>query len=129
MIDSYLREVNPYSSAYKQMHEVIEEQEFNHLKDGSDLKKISMYFKRDAADDPRRYNIPKIGEIAVIFDGENGQPVVSDFMVHSKTDNNELTSSTLNMLSQNCDPMVYPLFFLHGEPGWRPGIEHTTVKS
>ena len=128
MIDSYLREVNPYSSAYKQMHEVIEEQELNCLKDGIVRKKISMYFKRDATEDPRRYNIPKIGEIAVIFDGENGQPVVSDFMVHSKTETNEFTSSTLNMLSQNCDPMVYPLLFLHGEPGWRPQIEHAILK-
>jgi hypothetical protein len=108
------------------MHEVMEEQELNHLKDGIPLKQISMFFKRETADDPRRYNIPKAGEIAVIFDGENGEPVVSDFMVHSKTENN--STKNLNMLRQNCDPMVYPLIFLNGEPGWRPEIEHTTIK-
>ena len=84
------------------------------------------------SDDLRRYNIPKIEEIfrceAVIFDGENGQPTVSDFMVNSKTDDNEYISSKLNMLSQNCDPMIYPLIFFNGEPGWRPDIEHTTIK-
>jgi hypothetical protein len=63
LIDSYLRDVNPYSSAYKHMHEVIEEQELNCLKDGIACKKISMYFKRDATEGPRRYNIPKIGTL------------------------------------------------------------------
>ena len=120
--------MNPYSAAFKQMHELINEQELNHLKTGIVVNKISMYFKRETSDDPRRYNIPKIGEIAVIFDGENGQPTVSDFMVHSKTDDNEYISSKLNMLSQNCDPMIYPLIFFNGESGWRPDIEHTTIK-
>jgi hypothetical protein len=99
------------------MHEVIEEPELNCLKDGIACKKISMYYKRDATEDPRGYNKSKIGEIAVISDGENGQPIVSDFMVHSKTETTEFTNITLNILSQNCDPIVYPLLFLHGEPG------------
>jgi hypothetical protein len=84
-----------------------------------------MYFKRETSDDPRRYNIPKAGEIAVFFDGENGEPFVSDFMVHSKTENN--STKNLNMLSQNCDPMVYPLM-LKDEPGWRADIEHASFK-
>jgi hypothetical protein len=84
------------------------------------------------SDDLRRYNIPKIGEIfrceAVIFDGENGQPTVSDFMVHSKTDDNEYITSKLKTLSQNCDPMIYPLIFFNGEPPRRPDIKHTKIK-
>jgi hypothetical protein len=36
------------------MHEVMEEKELNHLKDGIPLKQISMYFKRETSDDPRR---------------------------------------------------------------------------
>ena len=34
------------------------------------VKIFPVYFKRDATEDPRRYNKPKIGEIAIIFDGE-----------------------------------------------------------
>ena len=87
-----------------------------------------MVFKRESSDDPRRYNIPKVGEITVVFDGENGEPQASDFMIHPKQSNNQFLTSQLNMLSQNCDPMVYPLICFHGEPGWRPGIKHTTKK-
>ena len=110
------------------MHEVEKEQQLRHLQKGIPLKQLSTFFKRDTKDDPRRYNIPKIGEIAVIFDGENGEPNLADFMIQPKTANNAFVTSELHMLSQNCDPMVYPLIFFHGEPGWRPGIEHTTKK-
>jgi hypothetical protein len=109
------------------MHEVVEEQEIRHLEEGIPLKNISMFFKRNSSNDPRRYNIPKIGEIAVIFDGENGEPYMEDFMIQPKVRNNEFITTKLSYLSQNADPMVYPLIFLHGEPGWRPGIEHTTI--
>ena len=57
-MDTYIREVNPYSAAFKQMHELMNEQELNHLKEGIAVKKISMYFKRETSDDPRRYHIP-----------------------------------------------------------------------
>ena len=49
------------------MHEVVEEQEMRHLEEGIPLKNISMFFKRHGSIDPRRYNKPKIGEIAVIL--------------------------------------------------------------
>ena len=110
------------------MHEVVEEQEISHLEDGIPLKNISMFFKRNSSNDPRRYNIPKIGEIAVNFDSENGEPHMEDFMIQPKIRNNEFITTKLSYLSQNADPMVYPLIFFHGEPGWRPGIEHTTIK-
>ena len=48
-----------------------------------------MAFKRHSNDDPRRYNVPKIGEIAVVFSGENGLPAENrDFEVFPKEDTN-----------------------------------------
>lgn len=128
LLDDYLREVNPYSNAYKQMYTVEKEQEMRLLRHGIPKRQISMYFKRETSDDPRRYNVPKVGEIAVIFDGENGEPNISDFVVQHKASTNEFKTSKLNILRQHCDPMVYPLLFFHGEPGLRIGIEHTTKK-
>jgi hypothetical protein len=83
-----------------------------------------MAFKRHSNDDPRRYNVPKIGEIAVVFSGENGLPPENrDFEVFPKETTNNRTTQ-LNLLSQNTDPMTYPLLFMRGEPGWRPGMVH-----
>ena len=105
------------------MHE-----EVRHMKQGIPLLNISMIFKRESSNHQRGYNIPKIGEIAVIFYGENGKPNLEDLMIQPKTNINEFVTTKLSVLSQNCDPMVYSLIFYHGEPGWRPGIEHTTIK-
>ena len=97
------------------MHEVVLEQELRHMEQGIPLKNIAMIFKRESSHDQRHYNIPKIGEIAVIFDGENGEPNIEDFMIQPKTNSNEFVTTKLSFLSQNCDPMVYLLIFYHGE--------------
>ena len=53
----------------------IEIEEENKAKaEGREMIKIHMAFKRNVSDDARRYNIPKIGEIAVVFTGEDGMP-------------------------------------------------------
>jgi hypothetical protein len=89
---------------------------------GQPVAHVSMIFKRHSSDDPRRYNVPKIGEIAVVFSGEDGMPPIKrDFQVFPKS---EHRTSTLSFLSEHVDPMTYPLLFLHGQPGWRPGMLH-----
>jgi hypothetical protein len=84
MLDKYLRQINPYCHAYKQMQDVQKEHELKALKEGIAIKKISMFFKKNTSVDQRRYNIPKIGEVAVVFDGEDGEPSASDIMIHPK---------------------------------------------
>jgi len=91
---------------------------------GREVVQVHMAFKRHSHDDPRRYNVPKIGEIAVVFSGENGLPPENrDFEVFPKETSANRTT-LLNLLSQNTDPMTYPLLFMRGEPGWRPGMVH-----
>jgi len=53
-------------------------------------------------------------------------PFDRDFLVYSKP-NVQLQSklSKLNILSSHVDPMVYPLLFPFGEPGWNIGLEHS----
>jgi hypothetical protein len=83
-----------------------------------------MAFKRHSSDDPRRYNIPKVGEIAVVFTGENGMPPEKrDFQVFPKNKDQHRVNK-MDILSEHVDPMTYPLLHIHGEPGWRPGLEH-----
>lgn len=72
-LDTYLRSVNIYYDSYKQMRKIEKEEEkANSL--GIQLPKIHMAFKKCSSDDPRRYNIPKLGEIAVVFTGDNRMP-------------------------------------------------------
>jgi hypothetical protein len=133
LLDKFLREVNPYYHAYKQMHEIEKDQELRNLKEGVPMKTVSMFFKNNSSDDIRRYNIPKIGEVAVVFNGEDGEPSTSELMVYpkynstnnfDKNTNSNFHLKNIKVINPNCDPMVYPIFFFYGEPGWRPGMEH-----
>jgi hypothetical protein len=112
-IDSILRNINPYAHAYRHLHD-IEKQ--NSVIDGPTIK---MIFRRSAGDDPRRYNLPKVGEIAAVFVGVNDEPPFErDIVVYPRDDQ----LRHISILSGNCDPMVYPLFFLLvsqvGALGW-----------
>ena len=92
---------------------------------------VSMFFKKSTTDDIRRYNIPKIGEVAVVFNGEDGEPSTNDIVIYPQNNpksNAAFSLQNMNIINQNCDPMVYPILFFHGEPGWRPGMEHNTTK-
>ena len=76
------------------------------------VKQISLYFKSCSSNDPNRYNIPKVGEIAAVLCGEDGASTTSDLRVYPKNENNHLFPlNKINILSEHCDPMVCPPFF------------------
>ncbi len=78
-------------------------------------------FTADNTRDKRRYNLPVVHEIAVVFVGENGeQPSKRDLVIYPNSEN----SRTISFLSHLKDPMVYPILFPKGELGWSPGMEH-----
>ena len=118
-LDIIFREINQYAHAYRHLHEVERQYSVDNC------PSIKMFFKRSVGDDPRRYNLPRVGEIAAVFVGENGEPPFErDIVVHPRGD--ELRH--ISILSGNCDPMVYPILFPYGEPGWRPGMDHLAEK-
>lgn len=62
-----------------------------------------MSFKRCSSDDPWRHNISKVGEVAVVFSGENGLPLTYiDFSVYA--------NETLFILI--CFPIINTIFQL-----------------
>ena len=67
------------------MRTVEIEEELRAKNEGREIVKVHMVFKRNVNDDKRRFNIPKIGEVAVIFTGEDGLPPTDiDFKVYPK---------------------------------------------
>ena len=123
-IDEIIRKYNPYYRSFKQLKQIEQEEEAKSITTGEPIPEIQMAFKKCASNDPRRYNLPTNGEVAVVFTGQDGLPPENrDFIVYPKNNNNN-TLTKLNILSENLDPMCYPLLQRHGEPGWRPGIQH-----
>ena len=90
---------------------------------------IKIFLKKTSGSDERRYNLPRNGEIAVVFVSEDGEPPIErDLVVYSRGGMGH-ERTTINHLSPNCDPMVYPLLFPNREPGWRPQIDHVKERA
>ena len=125
-LDEYLRQVNPYYHSYKQMWDIEKEEEEKANNQGIKPPSISLCFKSFKQSDNRRYNIPSASEIAAVFrDEDGGPPFEREFVVHSKPNPQSLNNiQKLNILSPHIDPMVYPLLFPCGEPGWSTHLEH-----
>ena len=89
--------------------------------EGRSVPTVSMAFSRDRNLDRKRYNLPTVDEIAMIFRSADGAPPFErDFRIYPRDPAHPLI--TLNILSHHLDPMTYVLFFPYGEPGWQPDI-------
>jgi hypothetical protein len=75
------------------MHQV--EQTQQEKEEGKQVTLVSMFFKKSTTDDIRRYNIPKIGEVAVVFNGEDGVPSTNDIVIYPQNNTNSNAAFSL----------------------------------
>jgi hypothetical protein len=66
-LDFLIRQINKYAEAYKMMREVELEEEQRAVKEGRSMNPISMILRSDRRVDLRRYNAPRINEVAIVF--------------------------------------------------------------
>ncbi|KAK7089794.1 hypothetical protein V1264_024238 [Littorina saxatilis] len=124
LLTNLINRTNPYAAAYKQMQQVEVEEEARALADNRTPSSVTMHILRGP--DQKRYNNPQQDELAVIFSSHDGAPPQErDIVVYPR---NELPKS-ISYMSANIDPMVYPLFFPHGELGWQCHMQHVPAYS
>jgi hypothetical protein len=115
-LDSLMRRENDYAKAYKMMREFEIEEENQSIKERRSIKPISMLIRTDRRNDQRRYNVPKINEVAMVFQNVDGEPPFErDIRIYSRSENK---TTNISILNENCDPMTYPILFPHCELGW-----------
>ncbi len=119
MLQTLMDNYSPYAAAYKYMHQVEEEQALCAALDNRIPTSVQMTIKKGK--DRRRYNEPTHDEVAAIFVGNDGAPPANrDFVVYPR----DQPYTNIKDISSNCDPMVYPLYFPRGDPGWIQGEQH-----
>ena len=115
-----LQRLNPFVAAYKQMHQIEQEEIERAATEQRSPSTVTMVIKKGK--DPRRYNEPRHDEVAAIFVGQNGAPPPDrDIIIYPHGHGPTLLSSW----SENCDPMVYPILFPSGDQGYRRDQQHT----
>ncbi|XP_065321170.1 uncharacterized protein LOC135928643 [Gordionus sp. m RMFG-2023] len=113
-LDILIRQINPYAISFQTLGEVEKAEEMKARLENRPISKVNKIFRRDRANDRRRFNIPNIDEVEMIFNNDDGEPPFErDVKVYPRNDDSNLV--ILNILSPNLDPMVYPLLFPYEE--------------
>ncbi|XP_057290273.1 uncharacterized protein LOC130612959 [Hydractinia symbiolongicarpus] len=119
IIQDVLNRDSPYAAAYSNMAEVEREETARVAAENRQPSVVSMVMRE--GNDRRRYNAPLHQEVAAIFVGNNGAPPAArDIVVYPR--NQPLRQ--IPYTSCNIDPMMYPILFPRGEPGWDPNMAH-----
>jgi hypothetical protein len=126
-LSEFMAENNPFAEACKMMFEVEKECLAEAALLGVEPPKISMAIVQDRNSDMRRYNAPKVNEVAVIFQNADGEPPLErDLLIHCKVnanDPNAKRTQRISILDPNLEAMVYPLLFPYGDQSWFPGLK------
>ena len=81
-IDSIIREYYPYIAAWKMIHEV-ESEKYNLCFSNTCIpKEVKMLFTRNDNFDKNRYDYATCNEVAVIFVGHNGKPLIETLLTN-----------------------------------------------
>lgn len=105
---------NPYAVAYQNAAEALNAELSSQVE-------VSLRFTDFVPMNSRTSNKPTAEEIAGLFSSVDGEPPGFRHVVsHYKQGGPKL----LSVLSPHCDPMLYPLLFPYGEPGWDPKMKH-----
>ncbi|XP_057310488.1 uncharacterized protein LOC130648452 [Hydractinia symbiolongicarpus] len=119
MLHTVMERESPFSAAFKNMFAVEMEENQRAVRENRPASQVTM--RMLAGGDRRRYNTPTQDEVAVVFVGEDGAPPTTrDIVIYPK----DRPLTNLSTMSANVDPMMYPVFFPRGDPGWYNNILH-----
>ncbi|TBU06647.1 helitron-like helicase [Hamiltosporidium tvaerminnensis] len=99
------------------MYEVEEAQKY--LKPNIETQ-IQMAIVQNRNTDPRRYNIQRCNEVAMVFLGKGGETLIDrDLLVHIWQEDTLIPKTRrIDYRHRNPDALSYPLLFLYGEQTW-----------
>ncbi|KAF2354778.1 hypothetical protein FHG87_014467 [Trinorchestia longiramus] len=104
---------NPYAAAYHNMRAIEQQEQERAVIENMPPRQVTMQFI--PGPDRRRYNNPTGNEVAALFVGDDGvPPVYRDIVVYPIG----LQRHWIAYIPCHHDPMVYPLLFPNGQPGW-----------
>ncbi|XP_057297374.1 uncharacterized protein LOC130627535 isoform X2 [Hydractinia symbiolongicarpus] len=123
-VQDVMNSVSPFAAAYRYMAEVEADEIAQAAAENRVPSEVRMCMR--VGSDRRRYNLPHHDEAAAIFVGQDGAPPGNrDIITYPRGGNLQ----NISTLSANLEPMVYPLFFPRGEPGWYYGIPHVAERA
>jgi hypothetical protein len=112
IIDQVMGQVNPYVQQYRRLHQLIIQDDRRPLP----RREYELRLVRNPRDDQRRYNAPVTNrECMYLIESAEGDVPVMDLAVHPI---HQRGCTRISPYSRHVDPMVFPIFFPHGDSGF-----------
>ncbi|XP_057296296.1 uncharacterized protein LOC130625260 [Hydractinia symbiolongicarpus] len=123
-VQDVMDRVSPFAAAYRYMAEVEAEELNQAAAQNRAPSEVRMYM--GVGNDRKRYNLPHHDEVVAVFVGQDGAPPGNrDVVIYPRGGDLQ----NISTMSANLEPMVYPLFFPRGEPGWHNRIPRVAVRA
>ncbi|XP_041421549.1 uncharacterized protein LOC121394460, partial [Xenopus laevis] len=115
---------HPLAKSIQMLHEVEKEANAKAEAEGVAPTKIALVLIKDKDQDQRRYNVPTINEVAIVFQSKDGEPPFHrDIVMHLRTDGtNQPKFQRVDICFPKLDTLTYPILFPTGQEGWSTGI-------
>lgn len=130
-IGEELAQVNPFARAYWHLREVFEQQREAAANGDLPLREVHLQlFSALSAQGQRvrEYDEPSVRQVGIV--SVVGDPnYVPDVALRVFVRDAPSRFRTLDLQSELCDPLTFPLLFPHGEPGWHYGLSRSRTRA
>uniref|UniRef100_A0A0L8HQA2 Helitron helicase-like domain-containing protein n=1 Tax=Octopus bimaculoides TaxID=37653 RepID=A0A0L8HQA2_OCTBM len=124
-LDEIIRENNVYTASYSTLQEVELHEEQHAQQEQRPMSVVNLVFNKDGTADRRKYNLPTVNEMAMVFSNTEGDPsFIREFKVYPR--NNEVPVINLNILSPNLDPMTLKVEQYRGLTGLTDHLQNVS---
>lgn len=117
-LQAMFNDTHPYVPLYKQAYQVMME------KPPNEQANVQARIILQASDDPRRYNLPAVDEVAAIIPGSGDEDIDEhrEIILRLKAPAQGGSLKRISHLHPMYSPLHYVLMFPHGEQGWHTNI-------
>lgn len=122
IINSTMRESNPFVESYQMMHEEVQLEknrngDSNYEESPSELQ---LQFASRSELDRNRYNPQRSNEVAAVFSTSADGQIPETYVTIREKDTKEL--KMISSMDRRVEPWVYPLFYPYGTEGWHKDL-------
>ncbi|XP_023311823.1 uncharacterized protein LOC108913689 isoform X2 [Anoplophora glabripennis] len=134
LLEQLLRDINPYARAYMHLRERynLERQTIDRLRAEAvrdnveppplQMPNITLELLNVRGINRRQYDLPRVEEVAAVYNLMPDAPATPNMRIYVRDEPTRFQN--VSEESEHNDPLVFPLLFPQGEPGWYIGMPH-----
>ncbi|XP_051163766.1 uncharacterized protein LOC127283125 [Leptopilina boulardi] len=125
ILENMMRDHNILAKSYQMMGEEIEIQRQKAMENNETMPEVQLLFTLKPGMDRNRYNLQRTNEVAAVFSTSADGDIPELYIVIRNI--NTKTLQYVSSMDPNVEPMIYPLFYPHGNQGWHCNLKRVNI--